>query len=65
MKMKTNKAAAKRFGFTATGKIKYKKRNLRHNLSSRTTDQKRGLRKTGYLFEGRQKDIERMLPYGG
>jgi len=63
-KMKSNKAAAKRFSFTATGKIKFKRAGLRHNLSHRTRGQKRGLVKTGYVFEGERTHIERALPYG-
>ncbi|HTL12131.1 MAG TPA: bL35 family ribosomal protein, partial [Bdellovibrionota bacterium] len=30
-KMKTNKAAAKRYKLTGTGKVKHKKAGLRHN----------------------------------
>ena len=32
-KMKSKRCAAKRFSFTATGKVKYKKMNLRHILT--------------------------------
>jgi len=45
-KMKTKKAAAKRFSLTANGKVKYKKMNLRHILTKKTTKRKRGLRRT-------------------
>ena len=48
-KQKTNRAAAKRFSKTGTGKIKYKKRGLRHCLEHKSKDAKRGLRKTGYI----------------
>ena len=46
-KMKTKKAAAKRFSLTASGKVKYKKMNLRHILTKKTTKRKRNLRKSG------------------
>ncbi len=46
-KMKTKKAAAKRFSLTASGKVKYKKMNLRHILTNKTTKRKRNLRKSG------------------
>ena len=39
-KMKTKKAAAKRFSFTATGKVKYKKMNLRHILTKKSAKRK-------------------------
>ena len=41
-KMKTKKSAAKRYSLTGTGKVKYKKMNLRHILT------KRGV---GYYFD--------------
>ena len=40
MKMKTKKAAAKRFSFTATGKVKFKRANKRHNLGSKSAGRK-------------------------
>ena len=39
-KLKTNKAAAKRYGFTATGKVKRTKANRRHLLANKTKRQK-------------------------
>jgi large subunit ribosomal protein L35 len=62
--MKTKKAAKKRFRFTATGKVKYKKASLRHNLGSKSQGRKRKLRKAGTLFEGDVLAVTRMLPYG-
>ncbi|MBQ0050682.1 MAG: 50S ribosomal protein L35, partial [Treponema sp.] len=35
-KMKTKKASAKRFSLTGTGKVKYKKMNLRHILTKKS-----------------------------
>ena len=63
-KMKTKKAAAKRFSFTATGKVKFKRTNKRHNLGSKSPKQKLKLRKGGYIFPGDLKHIEECLPYG-
>ncbi len=63
-KMKTKKAAAKRFSFTATGKVKMKRAGKRHNLGHKTPGQKLALRKGGYVFEGDIKNLERCLPYG-
>ena len=64
MKLKTKKAAAKRFSFTATGKVKFKRTNKRHNLGNKTTGQKLKLRKSGIVFEGDVKHVEKCLPYG-
>ncbi len=61
-KIKTNRGAAKRFHVTATGKIKRKKAFLRHILTSKTSSNKRSLRKAGYVDKTNQKQIERLLP---
>ena len=64
-KMKTKKAAAKRFSFTATGKIKYKKMNLRHILTKKSAKRKMHLRHAGILSEDSAKVIRtQLLPYG-
>jgi large subunit ribosomal protein L35 len=63
-KMKTKKAAAKRFSFTATGKVKFKRTNKRHNLGSKSPKQKLALRAAGYVFSGDVKHVEKCLPYG-
>ncbi len=64
MKMKTKKAAAKRFKFTGTGKVKFKRTNKRHGMGNKTASRLLGLRKAGYLFDGDVKAIEKCLPYG-
>jgi len=64
-KMKTKKAAAKRYKLTANGKVKYKKMNLRHILTKKTTKRKRGLRKSGYVAAVATGQIKKkLLPYG-
>jgi len=37
-KLKTNKAAKKRYSYTATGKVKRTKSNRRHLLANKTQD---------------------------
>ncbi len=64
MKMKTVKAVAKRFSFTASGKIKYKRAGKRHNLGSRSRKNKLKLKAGGILFEGNRKHVAPNLPYG-
>ena len=64
-KMKTKKSAAKRFSLTGTGKVKYKKMNLRHILTKRSPKRKRQLRATGILSEADARKVRKqMLPYG-
>jgi large subunit ribosomal protein L35 len=65
IKMKTKKSAAKRYSFTGTGKVKYKKQNLRHILTKKSTKRKRNLRHAGILSDDNVKVIKKqMLPYG-
>lgn len=62
-KMKTNRAAAKRFSKTGTGKIKYKKRGLRHCLEHKSKDTKRNLRKSGIIDDTNHKQVAALIPY--
>ncbi|MHC6203442.1 50S ribosomal protein L35 [Breznakiellaceae bacterium SP9] len=65
IKMKTRKSAAKRYSFTGTGKVKYKKQNLRHILTKKSSKRKRNLRHPGILSPANVKEIrKRLLPYG-
>ncbi|MBQ4014486.1 MAG: 50S ribosomal protein L35 [Treponema sp.] len=64
-KMKTKKSASKRFSLTGSGKVKYKKMNLRHILTKRSPKRKRQLRHTGILAEAEAAKVRKqMLPYG-
>ncbi len=64
-KMKSKRCAAKRFSLTATGKVKYKKMNLRHILTKKSPKRKRNLRQGGILSESDSAKIRKqMLPYG-
>ena len=64
-KMKTKKSAAKRYSFTGTGKVKYKKQNLRHILTHKSRKRKRNLRHSGILSSDNTAVIKnRLLPYG-
>ena len=62
-KIKTHRAAAKRFRKTASGKYKCGHANRSHILTKNATNRKRGLRATNI---GRAEDsgrLNRMLPY--
>ncbi|MCL2834093.1 MAG: 50S ribosomal protein L35 [Treponema sp.] len=64
-KMKTKKSAAKRYSFTGSGKVKYKKQNLRHILTKKSPKRKRNLRHTGILSKDNVGAIRKnLLPYG-
>ena len=63
-KMKTRRAAAKRYTVTGNGKVKYKKMGMRHILSKKTTKRKRHLRKAGLLSPAEEKRAKKLLPYG-
>jgi large subunit ribosomal protein L35 len=63
--MKTKKSAAKRYSFTGTGKVKYKKQNLRHILTKKSAKRKRNLRQRGILSGDNVSVIKKqLLPYG-
>ena len=51
-KMKSNRASKKRFSLTSTGKVKFKKKGLRHGMSNKNRKQKRNLRKAGVMTLG-------------
>lgn len=62
-KMKTNRAAAKRFRKTASGKFKCGHAFRSHILTKKSTKRKRGLRATNYASAADAGRIQRQLPY--
>ena len=62
-KMKTNRAAAKRFKVTGTGKLKRSKAYKRHILTKKTTKTKRNLRKAAIVDATNVKAMRKILPY--
>lgn len=64
-KMKTRRAAAKRFSFTGTGKIKRRRAFHRHNLTgTQSKAAKVAARKPAYVTGGDAELVRKMLPYG-
>ena len=63
-KIKTNRAAAKRFRKTGTGKIVYRKSFASHILTKKTTKRKRSLRKSRLVDKSNAKGIRLLLPNG-
>ena len=62
-KVKTKRAAAKRFKVTGTGKLKRMKAYKSHILTKKTTKRKRNLRKAVEVDATNAKMMKRMLPY--
>ena len=62
-KMKTNRAAAKRFKVTGTGKLKRSKAYKRHILTKKTRKTKRNLRKAALVDMTNVKAMRKILPY--
>ncbi|MBL6988125.1 MAG: 50S ribosomal protein L35 [Bacteriovoracaceae bacterium] len=62
-KMKTKSAAAKRFSLTATGKVKRRRKGLRHILEKRSQKSKKIAGKTDYISQADQKRVKKLIPY--
>ena len=61
-KLKTNRAAAKRFKVTGTGKLKRSKAFTSHILTKKSPKRKRNLRKAGLVDQTNLKQMRRLLP---
>jgi large subunit ribosomal protein L35 len=62
-KLKTNRAAAKRFKATGTGKIMRARANKSHILTKKSPDRKRRLRQTTLVDPINVRALRRMMPY--
>ena len=62
-KMKTTKAAAKRFKTTGTGKLKRNKAYKSHILTKKSQKRKRNLRKAAMTDATNVNSIKKILPY--
>ncbi len=62
-KIKTSKAAAKRFKKTGTGKIVRAKAYKSHILTKKSQKRKRNLRKATVLDQTNVKNMKKILPY--
>ena len=63
-KIKTNRAAAKRFRKTGTGKFVFSKSHANHILTKKTTKRKRSLRQKQITAKSDRKEIRLLLPNG-
>ncbi len=62
-KIKTNRAAAKRFGVSGTGKYTRRKAYSSHILTTKTTKRKRNLRRPALVDSANARQVARLLPY--
>ena len=62
-KLKTKKAAAKRFRVTGTGKFKYPRANKQHILTKKSPKRKMALRKAELVDKTNEAAVRKMLPY--
>jgi len=62
-KIKTKRAAAKRFTVTKSGKLKRKKAFKNHILTKKSTKRKRSLRKAAYVSAVEEKNMKQLIPY--
>lgn len=63
-KIKTNRAAAKRFRKTGTGKIVFSKSHASHLLTKKTRKRKRSLRQSQIIDKSNKKNVKLLLPNG-
>ncbi|MCL2844829.1 MAG: 50S ribosomal protein L35 [Chitinivibrionia bacterium] len=60
-KMKTRKAAKKRFGLTGTGKVRRSKAFKNHILTKKSPKRKRNLRGSALVHKSQEKKIKAMI----
>ncbi|MCK5451592.1 MAG: 50S ribosomal protein L35 [Candidatus Omnitrophica bacterium] len=62
-KLKTSKAAQKRFKLTKSGKVKRQKEGARHILTKKSRKRKRSLKANTMVDKTFSKKIKALLPY--
>jgi large subunit ribosomal protein L35 len=63
-KMKTNRAAAKRFKITGSGKVRRPKGGAQHGFIGKNRKRRRRLRNNDMVTPAMQKRVKILLPYG-
>tara|TARA_B100001245_G_C22644478_1_gene316750 strand:- start:99 stop:293 length:195 start_codon:yes stop_codon:yes gene_type:complete len=64
MKLKTKRAAAKRFKLTGSGKVRRHSSHHSHILTKKSSKRKRNLRKASLVSAGDLKRVKAMLKVG-
>ena len=62
-KLKTNKAASKRFQVKKGGKVKFRKVGARHRALAKSPERNRRARGTGHLANMDAKKVKELFPY--
>ncbi len=62
-KLKTKRAAAKRFSLTGTGRVRRNQANHRHNMTQKAQKTKVGQRGTVIASDADKKMIKLMIPH--
>ena len=62
-KMKTSRAAAKRFSVTGSGKFRRRRQNLRHILTKKSAKRRMVLGQSALVDSTNVKAVRRLLPY--
>jgi large subunit ribosomal protein L35 len=63
-KMKTNRAAAKRFKLSGTGRVRRPKGGAQHNMNGKSRKRRRRLRNNDMVTPELEHRVKIMLPYG-
>lgn len=63
-KMKTNRAAAKRFKLSGSGRVRRPKCGLQHNMIGKSRKRRRRLRDNAMVSPELAERIKILLPYG-
>ena len=63
-KMKSNRAATKRFRVTANGRVRRAKCGLSHGMISKNRKRCRRLRANDIVHKAMEKRIKKLVPYG-
>ena len=62
-KMKTNRAAAKRFKVTGSGRVRRPKGGAQHNMNGKSRKRRRRLRDNDMVHPAMEERVKIMLPY--
>ncbi|MFO0549232.1 MAG: 50S ribosomal protein L35 [Polyangiaceae bacterium] len=63
-KMKSNRAAKKRFRISGSGRVRRGKCGLNHNMQEKSKKRLRRLRKNDMVDSTMEKRVKLLLPYG-
>ena len=62
-KIKTNRGAAKRFSMTGSGKIRRRRANHSHILTTKNRKRKRRLRTGTLIHSADMRNVRKLIPY--